>query len=99
MAQIHPHKALQLTYAIKSDSQVHRYYRRQYRSYSHPSPCPLYVWDRRVIFLKEDEYVGAFQHVAPESSSNLVSVSDGASFPLQIKSRSQCHLIAVSANH
>lgn len=63
-----------------------------------PPICQVYVWDRRVIFL-QDEYVDAFQHIAPESSSNLVSVTDGASFPLQIKSRSQCDPIAVSANH
>lgn len=46
------------------------------------------MWDRRVIFLNEKkkkkkrtEDAGAFQHVAPESSSHLVSVSDGGSFP------------------
>lgn len=32
--------------------------------------CQVYVWDRRVIFPLKDEYVGTFQHVAPESSSN-----------------------------
>lgn len=63
------------------------------------SPCQVYEWDRRVISLKKEKYVGTFQHIAPESSSNVVSVSDGASFPLQIKTRSRCHLIAVPASH
>lgn len=47
----------------------------------------MYVWDGRVIFLKKDEPVGTFQHIAPGSSSNLVSVSDAASFPSAKESR------------
>lgn len=36
---------------------------------------------------KKKEDAGAFQHVAPESSSDLVSVSDGASFPFANENR------------
>lgn len=93
------HKALQLTQTVKSISRVHRYYRRQLSSYSHPSTCQVYVWDRRVIFLKKRWVCWHLSARCPLNPAVISCLSRMLPASLsQMKSRSQCHLIAVSAN-